>query len=1377
TVLPPHTSASPLSPPPVLLWGGDFLLAEPRESMNALALDLDYPALRKNKNIDAFLNRYEKSMVKMRDLQVKLDDFDRVKMIGRGAYGEVQLVRHKASQKVYAMKKLSKFEMIKRSDSAFFWEERDIMAFSNSPWVIQLCCAFQDDRHLYMVMEYMPGGDLVTLTMNYDMPEKWARFYTAEVVLALDTIHSMGFIHRDVKPDNILLDQNGHLKLADFGTCMKMDSMGMVHCDTAVGTPDYISPEVLNSQGGDGYYGRECDWWSVGVFIFEMLVGDTPFYAESLVGTYGKIMDHKNNLNFPDDVQMSNDAKDLICAFLSDREVRLGRNGVEEIKRHPFFRNDQWTFHTIRQTVAPVVPELSSDIDTSNFDEIKDDKGDVETFPTPRAFVGNQLPFVGFTYFKEDQRPRAQVQVWLTSEDTHTSTHTHTHTHTHTCSSLPRTTTSRLEKLVKEIDEEVRLRVESSLRQLERERALLQHQSAENLRKVEMEAGRKRSLENELNGLRDQLEELKRRNQNSQLSNEKNIHLQRQLEEVTAVLAEEQEATGRLRRSQSEAQKQAQALEFNLRELVDNCTQLENAKMGLEQQLMGLQADLEAERQDRSLGTEIILDLQGHIQGLEAEVKHVKGSLSNSQMEKRQLQHRLTDMEKEKSNQEIDLAFKLKSLQQSFDAERAEHKVTKTRLADKNQIYESIEEAKSEALKGMERTLQEERSHKLQLESRLLHLEKEHSMLDCDYKQAEHKLDELRTHKDKLAEEVKNLSLCMEQEEKKRMLSQNDLNVQTQQVTALCSSEKQLKQELNHLLDMKHSLEKQNQELRRERQETDGQLKEMKDQLEAEQYFTTLYKTQIRELKEECDERNKLYKDILQRLEEYQEERDSLAAQLGVSLTKVDSEQLARSIAEEQYSDLEKEKIMKELEIKDMMARHRQELGDKEATIGSLEESNRTLTVDVANLANEKEELNNQLKEMQQQLQKAREEERHMNSVKMSFEKNLQTERTLKIQAVNKLSEIMNRRETMRAGHRHDDTLDMRRKEKENRKLQLELRSEKQKLNSTIIKYQREINDMQAVLSDESQVRMELQMALDSKDSDIEQLRCQLTSLSIHSMDSTSISSSNDMDDSGYPDTRLEGWLSLPMKNTKRFGWERRYVVVSSKKILFYNSDMDREQSNPYMILDIDKLFHVRPVTQTDVYRADTKEIPRIFQILYANEGESKREQEFAVEPPALAGEHSSYVKHKGHEFIPTLYHLPSSCEACTRPLWNVFKPPPALECRRCHTKCHKDHLDRNEEAIAPCRVNYDISTAKDLLLLAGSQEEQQRWVSRLIRRIPRKHPGPASVAQAPEPPSHSSPRLSPGASPGNSPSLSPHRGAIKVQPSRQQTQPAGKPR
>ncbi|XP_077408681.1 rho-associated protein kinase 2-like isoform X1 [Vanacampus margaritifer] len=1393
------------------------------DSINALAHDLNYPALRKNKNIETFLSRYEKAVSQLRELQVKLEDFEKVKLIGRGAYGEVQLVRHKASRKVYAMKKLNKFEMIKRSDSAFFWEERHIMAFSNSPWVIQLCCAFQDDRHLYMVMEFMAGGDMVTLTLNYDLPEKWARFYTAEAVLALDAIHSLGFIHRDVKPDNMLLDQHGHLKLADFGTCMKMDSTGMVRCDTAVGTPDYISPEVLQSQGSVGHYGRECDWWSVGVFLYELLVGETPFYAESLVGTYGKIMNHKNSLIFPDDVEMSQEAKNLICAFLTDREVRLGRTGVEEIKSHPFFKSDQWNFENIRETVAPVVPELNGDIDTSNFDDFEDDKGAAETFPPPKAFVGNQLPFVGFTYFKEDQLLKAkkniseqdcenekeklkekeqrsdnkkeQLQKKLNELEEQLD---HEMQAKDELEHKFRNATNRLDKLVKDLDNEMnsRQRVEASLRQMERERALLQHQSTENQRKVEIETDRKRGLENELNNLKDQLEDLKKRNHNSQISNEKNIQLQKQLEEAAGTLKAEQEAAARLKKSQAEMQKQAQNLELSLGEVQDKCKQLEEAKTELERQLTTLRAELEAEKRERSIKTEVIADLQGQTSGLKEEVKEMKSCFSIGQIEKNQLQEKLNDLEKEKSNQEIELTFKLKSLQQSLEQEEAEHKVAKAKLADENQIYQTIEVAKSAALKGdlqiftinvsarkiqfflfcqseMERTLQEERNLKHEVEAKLLQLKKDHSMLDCDYKQGQHKLEELQAQKGRVSEEVKTLSLRLEQEAHKRSLAQSDLKMEKQQVTVLRTSEKQLKQELNQLLEIKQVLDKQNQELRREKQESEGLLKDLKDQLEAEQYFTTLYKTQIRELKEECDERNTLYKEAQQRLDEYQEERESLASQLEVSLTKADSEQLARSIAEEQYSDLEKEKIMKQLEIKDMMARHKQELGDKEATITSLEESNRTLTVDVANLASEKEELNNQLKELQQQLQEAKDEEQTMSTLIANFEKQLQTEKTLKIQAINKLAEVMNRRVPARGGHRSTDT-EVHKKEKENRKLQLELRSEKDKLNSTIIKFQRELSEMQATIAEENQVRQELQMVLASKDSDIEQLRCQLTSLSVHSLDSTSISSGNDLDvGEGYPDSRLEGWLSLPTKHTKRFGWDKKFVVVSSKKILFYNSEQDRELANPFMILDIDKLFHVRPVTQTDVYRADAVEIPRIFQILYANEGESKRDQEVVMETTPF-GERPSHISHKGHEFILTLYHFPSSCEACTRPLWHVFKPPPALECRRCHTKCHKDHLDRMEEVIVPCKVNYDMSTAKELLLLTGSREEQQRWVSHLLKRIPRKHPQPAAPALAPEAPARSSPRVSPSPSPRGSPQISPHRGAMRVSSSRQQ-QPSRK--
>nr|XP_012999913.1 rho-associated protein kinase 2 isoform X2 [Cavia porcellus] len=1276
-------------------------------------------------------------------------------------------------------------------------------------------CAFQDDRYLYMVMEYMPGGDLVNLMSNYDVPEKWAKFYTAEVVLALDVIHSMGLIHRDVKPDNMLLDRHGHLKLADFGTCMKMDETGMVHCDTAVGTPDYISPEVLKSQGGDGYYGRECDWWSVGVFLFEMLVGDTPFYADSLVGTYSKIMDHKNSLSIPEDAEISKHAKNLICAFLTEREVRLGRNGVEEIKQHPFFKNDQWNWDNIRETAAPVVPELSSDIDSSNFDDIEDDKGDVETFPIPKAFVGNQLPFIGFTYYRDNlllsnsppcresdpvqsrkNEESQEIQKRLFTLEEHLSNELQAREELEQkCKSI----NTRLEKTAKELEEEITLRktVESTLRQLEREKALLQHKNAEHQRRADHEADKKRNLENDVNSLKDQLEDLKKRNQNSQVSTEKVNQLQRQLDETNALLRTESDTAARLRKTQAESSKQIQQLESNNRDLQDKNCLLETARLKLEKEFINLQSALESERRDRTHGSEIINDLQGRISGLEEDLKNGKVLLAKVELEKRQLQEKLTDLEKEKSNLEIDMTYRLKVIQQSFEQEEAEHKATKARLADENKIYESIEEAKSEAMKEMEKKLLEERALKQKVENLLLESEKKCSLLDCDLKQSQQKLGELRTQKEVLSEDVRNLTLKIEQETQKRCLTQNDLKLQAQQVNTLRMSEKQLKQENNHLVEMKLSLEKQNAELRKERQDADGQMKELQDQLEAEQYFSTLYKTQVRELKEECEEKTKLCKELQQKKQEFQDERDSLAAQLEITLTKADSEQLARSIAEEQYSDLEKEKIMKELEIKEMMARHKQELAEKDATIASLEETNRTLTSDVANLANEKEELNNKLKDAQEQLSRLKEEEISAVAIKAQFEKQLLTERTLKTQAVNKLAEIMNRKEPVKRGSDTEERV--RRKEKENRKLHMELKSEREKLTQQMIKYQKELNEMQAQIAEESQIRIELQMTLDSKDSDIEQLRSQLQALHIgldsssigsglgdaeaedgfpvritqsRTMESVSFSyrhssaslslaagpsgpcvlldadSDSDSDsDSGEPlpywpappepsgaESRLEGWLSLPVRNnTKKFGWVKKYVIVSSKKILFYDSEQDKEQSNPYMVLDIDKLFHVRPVTQTDVYRADAKEIPRIFQILYANEGESKKEQEFPVEP---VGEKSNYICYKGHEFIPTLYHFPTNCEACMKPLWHMFKPPPALECRRCHIKCHKDHLDRKEEIVAPCKVYYDISTAKNLLLLANSTEEQQKWVSRLVKKIPKKPP-------APDPFARSSPRTS----------------------------------
>ncbi|KFO07135.1 Rho-associated protein kinase 1, partial [Balearica regulorum gibbericeps] len=1293
-----------------------------QDGLDALVYDLDFPALRKNKNIDNFLNRYKDTVNKMRDLRMKAEDYEVVKVIGRGAFGEVQLVRHKSSRRVYAMKLLSKFEMIKRSDSAFFWEERDIMAFANSPWVVQLFYAFQDDRYLYMVMEYMPGGDLVNLMSNYDVPEKWARFYTAEVVLALDAIHSMGFIHRDVKPDNMLLDKAGHLKLADFGTCMKMNKEGMVRCDTAVGTPDYISPEVLKSQGGDGYYGRECDWWSVGVFLYEMLVGDTPFYADSLVGTYSKIMNHKNSLTFPDDNDISKEAKNLICAFLTDREVRLGRNGVEEIKRHLFFKNDQWAWETLRDTVAPVVPDLSSDIDTSNFDDLEEDKGEEETFPIPKAFVGNQLPFVGFTYYSNRRYvcgkqanglffcstvdksvlENMQKMIYELEEQLHNEMQLKDE-----MEQKCRSSNIKLDKIMKELDEEgnQRKNLESTVSQIEKEKMVLQHKINDYQRKIEQENEKRRNVENEVSTLKDQMEDLKKISQHSQMTNEKITQLQKQLEEANDLLRTESDTAARLRKGNTEMSKSLSQVESLNRELQERCRVLESTKLQVEKDYYQLQAALESERRDRSHGSEMIGELQVRITTLQDEVKHVKNNLERVEAERKQAQDMLNHSEKEKNNLEIDLNYKLKSLQDRLEQEVNEHKVTKARLTDKHQ---SIEEARSVAMCEMEKKVKEERAAREKAENQIVQAEKQCSMLDFDLKQSQQKLEHLLEQKERLEDEVKNLTLQLEQETNKRIMAQNELKAQAFEADNLKGSEKQLKQEINTLLEAKRLLEFELAQLAKQYRGNEGQMRELQDQLEAEQYFSTLYKTQVKELKEEIDDKNK---ETQRKMQELQNEKETLTTQLDLAETKAESERLARALLEEQYFELSQES-------KKAASRHRQEMTDKDSIIRRLEETNSTLTKDVDLITKENSEIGEKIKKQEEEYKMKKEEE--INNIRMHYEKSINTERTLKTQAVNKLAEIMNRKD-FKIDRKKANMQDLRKKEKENRKLQLELNQEKEKFNQMVVKYQKELNEMQAQLAEESTYRNELQMQLDSKESDIEQLRRKILDLQ-QGMDSTSVASLQpDETDGNLSESRLEGWLSVPNKgNIKRHGWKKQYVVVSSKKILFYNDEKDKDQSNPSMVLDIDKLFHVRPVTQGDVYRAETEEIPKIFQILYANEGECRKDLE--VEP-VQPTEKTNFLNHKGHEFIPTLYHFPANCEACAKPLWHVFKPPAALECRRCHVKCHRDHLDKKEELIAPCKVSYDVTSARDMLLLASCQDEQKKWVTHLVKKIPKTPP------------------------------------------------------
>ncbi|XP_029677944.1 RAC-beta serine/threonine-protein kinase B isoform X1 [Formica exsecta] len=295
--------------------------------------------------------------------KVTLENFEFLKVLGKGTFGKVILCREKATGHLYAIKILRKEVIIRKDEVAHTLTENRVLRTTNHPFLISLKYSFQTADRLCFVMEYVNGGELFFhLSRSRVFGEDRTRFYGAEIISALGYLHSQGIIYRDLKLENLLLDKDGHIKIADFGLCKEDITYGRT-TKTFCGTPEYLAPEVLE----DNDYGRAVDWWGVGVVMYEMMCGRLPFYNKDHEKLFTLIL--LEEVRFPRTI--SNEARDMLGGLLiKDPSRRLGGgpNDAKDIMNHAFFSCINWTDLVQKKIPPPFKPQVTSDIDTRYFD-------------------------------------------------------------------------------------------------------------------------------------------------------------------------------------------------------------------------------------------------------------------------------------------------------------------------------------------------------------------------------------------------------------------------------------------------------------------------------------------------------------------------------------------------------------------------------------------------------------------------------------------------------------------------------------------------------------------------------------------------------------------------------------------------------------------------------------------------------------------------------------------------------------------------------------------------------------------------------------------------------------------------------------------------
>jgi len=294
-------------------------------------------------------------------MAVKLNpgDFKLLETIGTGSFGRVKIAKQKSTDKYFAIKILKKGEIIKHKQVDHILSEHTILSHIHHPFLVHLEGYYQDEKYLYFVLEYVPGGELFTYLRNVGKLENMhARFYAAQIVLIFEYLHEKNIIYRDLKPENILIDAEGYLKLTDFGFAKVIEGRTYTLC----GTPEYLAPEILLNKG----HGKPVDWWCLGILIYEMLAGIDPFSDEDPMAIYQKIL--KGKVKYPR--HFDKNAKSLTKHLLNiDLTKRYGnmKNGPDDVKNHRWFTGMDWEKLVERILDSPYKPLVKSPSDTSNY--------------------------------------------------------------------------------------------------------------------------------------------------------------------------------------------------------------------------------------------------------------------------------------------------------------------------------------------------------------------------------------------------------------------------------------------------------------------------------------------------------------------------------------------------------------------------------------------------------------------------------------------------------------------------------------------------------------------------------------------------------------------------------------------------------------------------------------------------------------------------------------------------------------------------------------------------------------------------------------------------------------------------------------------------